>query len=143
MIFEMDTVTQEIVQAFDRLMPQLTQHSPPPDRASLADMAASPDTIVFLARHPDEKGPIVGSATLGIFRTPTGVHGWIEDVVVDESARRLGLGRALTQACLDKARNLGLREVNLTSRPARAAANALYQEMGFIRRETNVYRFPL
>ncbi len=142
-IFELKDVDASIAAAFERLMPQLTQYQPPPSAGRLQAMAASETTFIFLARHPDSDGPIVGTATLGLFETPTGVHAWIEDVVVDASARRLGIGRALTRACVDKARALGLNEVHLTSRPARAAANQLYQEMGFIRRHTNVYRLPL
>ena len=75
--------------------------------------------------------------------SPTGAHGWIEDVVVDQAARGQGVGRMLTQALLDKARALGMKQVYLTSRPGRVAANQLYQSMGFVRRETNVYRFIL
>ncbi len=142
-IVEMTQVSEEIQAAFTRLIPQLTQYSPPPTRDILAQMAVLDGVFVFLAREDDAGGCILGSATLGTFMTPTGVHGWIEDVVVDRDARRRGIGRALTQACLDKARELGLREVNLTSRPARQAANQLYQEMGFEKRDTNVYRYPL
>ena len=139
----MNQVSDEIVAAFERLMPQLTHHSPPPTREELAKMTNTKAVYVFLARLPDEHGEIVGSATLATFRSPTGLHGWIEDVIVDHSARRQGIGKALTEACLIKARTLGLREVNLTSRSARCAANQLYQAMGFIKRETNLYRYPL
>jgi ribosomal protein S18 acetylase RimI-like enzyme len=139
----MTDATAEVVVAFTRLMPQLTENNPPPTLAELQDMAASPATHVFLARLPDRQGAIIGSATLGTFRTPTGLHWWIEDVVVDQSARRQGVGKALTEACLGQARSLGVREVNLTSRPSRQAANQLYQAMGFIQRETNVYRYPI
>lgn len=142
-IFEMTNVTDEIISAFERLIPQLTQHSPPPSSEALARMAVSDEVFVFLVREGDGQGRFLGSATLGTFITPTGVHGWIEDVVVDWEARRRGVGKALTEACLEKARQLGLREVNLTSRPSRVAANQLYQGMGFIKRETNVYRYPL
>lgn len=142
-IFELKKIDANVVAAFELLIPQLTQYQPPPSAERLRAMAASETTFLFLARHPDPDGPIVGTATLGLFETPTGVHAWIEDVVVAQSARRLGIGQALTQACVDKARALGMKEVHLTSRPARAAANQLYQEMGFIRRETNVYRLPL
>jgi len=142
-IFEMNAVTDEIDLAFQRLIPQLTESTPPPSRQLLEVMAASSDIFVFIARQPGDGGVIVGSATLGTFVTPTGVHGWIEDVVVDQSARRQGLGRLLTAACLEKARELGLREVNLTSRPSRKAANQLYQSMGFVQRETNVYRYSV
>jgi len=142
-IFEMTDVTEEIMQAFQRLIPQLTRQSPPPTRELLESIAASPDTFIFLARYPDEDSAIVGSATLVSFQTPTGQHGWIEDVVVDYKARRQGIGKALTEKCLGKARELGLREVNLTSRPTREAANRLYQDLDFIQWETNVYRYPL
>lgn len=137
----MDHVTDEVVAAFERLIPQLTRHSPPPSRTDMLEMAQSGSIFVFLARGQD--GKIVGTATLATFRTPTGLHGWIEDVVVDREARRLGIGKALTEACLDHARVIGLREVNLSSRSVRCAANQLYQAMGFIQRETNLYRYPL
>ncbi|MFW5714159.1 MAG: GNAT family N-acetyltransferase [Brevefilum sp.] len=142
-ILEMTHVTNEIRAAFEHLIPQLTQHSSPPSKDMLTQMADSDQVFVFLAREGDYKGRILGSATLATFITPTGRHGWIEDVVVDREARRQGIGRALTEACLKKAREIGLQEVNLTSRPSREAANALYQEMGFAQRETNVYRYPI
>jgi ribosomal protein S18 acetylase RimI-like enzyme len=106
-------------------------------------MVESRNTIIFLARDPDPVGQIVGTATLATSQTPTGIRGWIEDVVVDRGFRKKGIGKALTEACLGKARAMGLREVNLTSNPSRIAANKLYQSMGFIQRETNVYRYPL
>jgi ribosomal protein S18 acetylase RimI-like enzyme len=86
---------------------------------------------------------IVGLLTLVVFRIPTGVRAWIEDVVVDESARGHGVGEALNRAALHDARRRGAKTVDLTSRPSRAAANRLYQRLGFIARETNVYRYEL
>jgi len=77
------------------------------------------------------------------FLIPTGRRALIEDVVVDESVRGLGIGVALTTAALDHARSVGVTTVDLTSRPARVAANALYKKVGFTQRETNVYRFNL
>jgi len=138
----LEQVNDEVVQAFQRLMPQLTSYSAPPTQEELVEMAQSGQVFVFLARDSDQDGLIIGTATLGTFRTPTGLHGWIEDVVVDQDFRRQGIGKALTEACLDQARVMGLRDVNLTSRSARCAANQLYQAMGFIRRETNIYRYP-
>jgi L-amino acid N-acyltransferase YncA len=139
----MNQVSDEIVAAFERLMPQLTRYSQPPTHDALTEMVNSGSVFVFLARTPDQHGEIVGSATLATFRSPTGLHGWIEDVIVDHNARRQGIGKALTEACIEKAQALGLRAVNLTSRSARCAANQLYQAMGFIQRETNLYRYPL
>jgi ribosomal protein S18 acetylase RimI-like enzyme len=139
----MTHVTPESVEAFGGLIPQLSSHAQPPDADALAVMATSPDTLVFLARSEKPGNPIVGSATLAITQSPTGRHAWIEDVVVEESARGQGWGRALTEACLQGARDLGLSDVNLTSRPARVAANAMYRAIGFKQRETNVYRYDL
>jgi len=139
----MNQVTQEIIDAFDRLIPQLSAHAQPPSAAALAALASSPESLVYLARSPEAGQTIVGSATLAITQSPTGRHGWIEDVVVDEDARGQGWGKALTEACLNGARELGLAEVNLTSRPARVAANTMYRAIGFKQRETNVYRFDL
>lgn len=141
MIEEMTDVSDEIYQAFERMIPQLSEFADPPTRDDLAAMAASAATFVFLARDPDKEGEIVGTATLAIAHSPTGRHGWIEDVVVDRDARQQGWGKALTKACLEKAREIGLHQVNLTSRPSRVAANKLYQSMGFVQRETNVYRY--
>ena len=67
----------------------------------------------------------------------------IGHMVVDELARGHGVGEALNRAALDDARRRGAKTVDLTSRPSRAAANRLYQRLGFVARETNVYRYEL
>ncbi|HUF33905.1 MAG TPA: GNAT family N-acetyltransferase [Acidimicrobiales bacterium] len=139
---EASEVTSAVVEAFERLVPQLSRTSPPPDRAALDEMLAAPGTMVLLALDSDS-GDIVGSLTLVVFRIPTGMRAWIEDVVVDEAARGRGVGEALNEAALDRARRLGARTVELTSRPSREAANALYRKLGFVQRETNVYRYEL
>ncbi len=139
----MEDVTNDIVAAFNNLIPQLTHFGLPPTVSALTDMAESDSTYIFLACTQDHQGQIVGTATLGTFQSPTGTHGWIEDVVVDQDYRHKGIGKALTEACIQKAQEIGLRDVNLTSNPSRKAANMLYQSMGFIQRETNIYRYPL
>ncbi len=131
--------TPELVEALARLLPQLSS-SPPPTAAELADLIAAPGTVQFVARVDDR---IVGALTLATFRIPTGLKAWIEDVVVDGSARGHGVGEALNRAALDEAQRRGLRSVSLTSRPSREAANRLYQRIGFTARETNVYRYDV
>ena len=142
-IEEMNDVTIEIFKAFQRLIPQLTQNTQPPTFDELVSMGKSPNSHIFLAYESDLEKRVIGSATLAVFQTPTGRHGWIEDVIVDQDARRMGIGQKLTQACIDHAKQIGLKEVNLTSRPSRQAANSLYQSMGFEKRETNVYRYVI
>jgi ribosomal protein S18 acetylase RimI-like enzyme len=79
--------------------------------------------------------------TLIVFRISTGVRAWIEDVVVDETARGRGVGEALSQEAVRRALALGARTVELTSRPSREAANRLYRRLGFVRRDSNLYRY--
>ncbi|HYF46786.1 MAG TPA: GNAT family N-acetyltransferase [Acidimicrobiales bacterium] len=133
-------VDDELVEAFERLTPQLSSSNPPPSREALEEIVASPATVLFVAR---DEGGVLGSLTLALFRIPTGLRAWIEDVVVDESARGKGVGAALNEAALDHARSVGARTVDLTSRPSREAANRLYQRLGFVQRDTNVYRYEL
>jgi ribosomal protein S18 acetylase RimI-like enzyme len=144
-IAEATEVTDELVAAFERLVPQLSRSNPPPTRDELAAIVGSPASILLIAVEHEDTGDdvILGSLTLAWFRIPTGVRAWIEDVVVDEAARGKGVGEKLNRHALDVARSLGARTVDLTSRPSREAANRLYQRIGFEPRETNVYRYSL
>lgn len=139
---EVIEVDDELIAAFERLTPQLSSSSPAPGADELAAIVASPATVLFVARDIDS-GDIVGSLTLVVFRIPTGLRAWIEDVVVDEAIRGKGVGAALSHAALERARLVGAKTVDLTSRPSRESANRLYQRVGFVQRETNVYRFSL
>jgi len=139
MIEEVVEITGEVIEAVGQLLPQLAPNTPLPGQSEMEEIIASPHNALFIARDPDQNDEIVGIAALAMYRTPTGLHAWIEDVVVDESAHGRGFGAALVQACIQTAARAGAHGVNLTSRPARQAANRLYQRMGFIRRETNVY----
>ncbi len=138
---EATEVTAELVDAFERLIPQLSRSNPPPSAAELDEIVRSPATVLLVAES--DSGVIVGSLTLALFRIPTGLRAWIEDVVVDESARGAGVGEALNREALDRARAAGATTVDLTSRPSREAANRLYRRLGFEQRDTNVYRYDL
>jgi ribosomal protein S18 acetylase RimI-like enzyme len=134
-------VTDDVVDAFARLIPQLSKSNPPPTKAQLEAIVASDACHLLLAR--DDDGTILGSLTLVVFPIPTAIRAWIEDVVVDDAARGKGVGAVLNTFALDLSRSLGAATVDLTSRPAREAANRLYQRLGFQPRDTNVYRFTL
>jgi ribosomal protein S18 acetylase RimI-like enzyme len=140
-VSEIGEITPELVEAFNRLIPQLSSSSPPPSPAELAEIAAAPASVLLVARTPG--GTIVGSLTLALFRVPTGLRAWIEDVVVDESSRGAGAGESLVVEAVQRAFSAGARSVDLTSRPSREAANRLYQRLGFEARITNVYRRTL
>lgn len=140
MIVTVHAVDDELVEAFNRLVPQLSSSSPPPSHDHLTAMVDSEDTVLFVARIG---GRILGSLTLALYRIPTGTKAWIEDVVVDAEARGRGVGELLNRAALDEARARGAKNVSLTSRPSREAANSLYRRLGFEPYETNVYRYTL
>ena len=129
----------ELEDAFRRLVPQLTPNSPPPTQTHLASLVADPSSTLMIAREPDVGGRIVGSASLAIYRVPTGVRAIIEDVVVDGSFRGRGIGRALLTRLLEEGRAAGAAGVTLTSNPERADATRLYLRLGFSRRNTNAY----
>jgi len=100
------------------------------------------DRLVLVVAQQDDV--LVATATLSVVPTASlGPIGHVDDVVVDEALRGSGVGRLLMEAVHAEARGLGLRHLDLTSRPAREAANALYQSLGYERRDTNVYRLRL
>ena len=134
-------VTDELVEAFTRLIPQLSASSAPTSRSDLAAIVDSEASILFIAR--DVAGRVVGSLTLVVFRIPTGVRAWIEDVVVDDATRGMGVGEALVATAVARASSVGAKTVDLTSRPDRESANRLYVRTGFELRTTNVYRYSL
>lgn len=139
-IIQATEVDDALIEAFARLIPQLSSSSPPPTRNELEAIVGSPDSALFLAVDADQ---VLGSLTLAFYRIPTGLKAWIEDVVVDADARGRGVGEALNLAAIDEARRRGAKNVSLTSRASREAANRLYQRLGFVPYETNVYRFRL
>ncbi len=134
-------VGDDIVEAFARLIPQLSRSSPAPTQAELQAIADHEACHLLIARDRDRS--VLGSLTLVVFPIPTAVRAWIEDVVVDDAARGMGVGQALNVRALEISAQLGAKTVDLTSRPSREAANRLYQRIGFEARETNVYRFAL
>ena len=130
--------SEELLSACHRLIPQLSSSAKPMTNSELAEIVNSESTLMFVARVDNQ---IVGLLTLAIFRIPTAMRAWIEDVVVDSSARGHGVGEALNRAATAEAMRRGAKTVDLTSRPSREAANKLYKRLGFVERDTNVYRF--
>jgi ribosomal protein S18 acetylase RimI-like enzyme len=127
--------------ALRHLVPQLSRSNPAPSLEEVRAMLTHDAVTQFLARRED--GSIVGVSTLATFPIPTAIRAWVEDVIVDEASNNQGIGRQLLDAMVDRARQLGAKTVDLTSRPSREAANHLYGTAGFEVRDTNVYRYAL
>jgi ribosomal protein S18 acetylase RimI-like enzyme len=134
------TATPELLDGLNSLLPQLSSAASRLTMHDVQKMVDSETVTLFVAR---DDGVAVGTLTLVVFSIPTGLRAWIEDVVVDVVARGGGIGEALIEAAVKEARGRGVRSIDLTSRPSRDAANALYQKLGFERRDTNVYRFSI
>lgn len=132
--------TPEVITAIQRLVPELSRHAAVPTAAEITEIVSSPATLLLLARD-EATGEIVGSMTLALFRIPTGLRAWIEDVVTAEAGRRRGVATTLIEEAIRRAETAGARTVDLTSRASREDANRLYQRIGFQPRDTNVYRF--
>ena len=142
-IEEVRVVDDELIAAFELLIPQLSSSNPSPPAHELQQIVDAPDSVLLIARDERDNDRIVGSLTLAMFRIPTGFRAWIEDVVVDDAVRGRGIGDKLNRVALEHARDAGASTVDLTSRPSREAANRLYKRIGFEQRETNVYRYKL
>jgi ribosomal protein S18 acetylase RimI-like enzyme len=87
----------------------------------------------FLLAAVDAGAPPAGVAQLrfryGIWRS--GGDCLLEDLYVDAAARGAGLGHALVEATLDRARARGCRRVELDVNEANEAAQRLYDSFGF------------
>jgi ribosomal protein S18 acetylase RimI-like enzyme len=139
---EVTEVTPVVLEALRALVPDLSASAPPLTEAALSEIVDSPATVLFVARDAADD-TILGSLTLVVFSAPTGPRAWIEDVVVAPRTRGRGVGAALVLQAIERAHAAGSRTVDLTSRPSRQAANRLYVRLGFVQRETNVYRKAL
>ena len=140
-IIQLTEITTEILVAFKTLTEQLSPDKKPPSKKDLEEIVKSENSILFIAKNENEE--IAGTLTLLINRIPTGQKVWIEDVVVDNKFRGKGIGQKLIQFAIDYAIKRGIKEINLTSNPTRIAGNILYKKLGFIERETNVYRLNI
>ncbi|GAA3841985.1 GNAT family N-acetyltransferase [Streptomyces chiangmaiensis] len=132
--------SRELADAFGRLLPQLSATAKPLDHEAVERMAMRDANTVLVTRTTHG---IVGTLTLVLLPLPSGLRARVEDVVVDAVARSQCVAGALTQEALRNAPAAGARTVDLTSRPDRAAANRLYERLGFERRQSTVYRFTI
>ena len=137
-ITKVENPTDENVVEIAFLTRQLSSSAVVPNKQIINEILKSPGNHWFVCWRD---GKIVGMLTLILFRIPSGLRGLIEDVVVDESMRRLGYGELLVLKALEFAKQFDVKTIDLTSRPARESANKLYEKVGFTRRETNVWRF--
>ena len=139
-IVEVRGMTAELLAAVNGLLPQLSVTARSMEAAELAAVLEAETSRLFMAVEAEK---YYGMLTLICFAAPTGRRARIEDLVVDGQARGKGVGRQLLAHAIRAAGAWGARAVDLTSNPARLAANRLYRQMGFETQSTNVYRLTL
>jgi ribosomal protein S18 acetylase RimI-like enzyme len=127
--------------AVSMLLPQLSPDAELLTRQDFKSILASGNIHFFIAEL--EKKQIVGMLTIASYKTPSGIKVWIEDVVVDESQRGKGIGKDFMLFAIGYSKSLGAKDIRLTSRPSRIAANELYLKLGFKKYETNFYKYLL
>ena len=140
-IREINRFSGRVYNAVLKLLPQLNSGSELPTTKHFKEILKSEGTHFFIAELDNED--IVGMLTIATYDIPSGSKVWIEDVVVDESQRGKGFGKELTLYAIGYARSIGAKSIELTSRQSRIEANQLYRKLGFVKRETNVYKYLL
>ncbi|KAG0175257.1 hypothetical protein DFQ28_002117 [Apophysomyces sp. BC1034] len=135
-IEQLATADATSITQLTRLVQQLSSAA---DEEYSRDAIESPYNQVLIART--DEGTVVGTATVATIRCLSGRRVHIEDVVVDTAYRNQGIATILLKEAVEQAKQTGARTIDMTSRPDRKAANALYKKLGFVQRDTNVYRY--
>jgi ribosomal protein S18 acetylase RimI-like enzyme len=137
-IKEITIFSDDVFNAVLRLLPQLDPGSDLPTKEHFKNILKSQHIHFFVL---EQDNVIIGMLSLVTYDIPTGKKVWIEDVVVDKSHRGKGLGKKMILFAIDFSKTEGAKSIELTSRPSRVEANHLYQKLGFVLRETNMYMF--
>jgi ribosomal protein S18 acetylase RimI-like enzyme len=122
----------------EQLLGVLKQLSSSVTETSIRNAVSSSQSQVLVA-IVEEK--IVASTTMAFLCCVTGIRVHIEDVIVDSEYRGKGIAQLLILEAIERAKKLPAKTIDLTSRPEREVANKLYVKLGFVQRDTNVYRF--
>lgn len=134
--------TPELQAALARLLPQLNPTVPPPDLERLRRLLADPAVTLLVAKDKDK---VLGTTTVIVYTTPFWIKARLEEVVVDDASRGVGVGETLVKAALEVGRRRGAQIAELQSarRPERESAHRLYTRLGFQIRDSDVFRITL
>lgn len=136
-IEQLTTFTQQNAEAIRNLTQKLGKNYQLLSDEELKALLSSKNTKIIVAKDADK---IIGMITVSLIRIPYRKKAFLDDVVVDEAYRGHGLGTKLFEKALAIAREEKAAFAEFTSAPHRAAANNLYQKLGFEKKDTNVYR---
>ena len=135
-IREITDLNYSTLESIQKLLDQLSAEKIFLKTEALKKQLSSGNSHLFIA---EKNSAILGMLTLTIYQIPSGLQARIDDLVVDEKARGQGVGTELMNQAIRESRKLDVRHISLTSHPRRAAANRLYQQLGFKQYQTNVF----
>ncbi|MBQ2917697.1 MAG: GNAT family N-acetyltransferase [Bacteroidales bacterium] len=134
-------IDEKMMEQVGLLLRKLDPSAPETTPERWERLLADDSFILFVA---EEDGKVTGMLTLTCCATLSRDKYWIEDVIVDESQRGKGIGRALVKAAVSHVREKGFKDtIYLTSNPSRVSARALYRSEGFEGYDTGVFRMKL
>lgn len=142
-IEEATEASPELVDAFDTFRDRLGRADMhyTPTAEHLEEIIRAPATRLFVARDGD--GQILGALTLAVYRLPSGLRAWVEDVVVRPGETGRGLGGLLVEKGLVCAREAGAERVELLVDPNQVSARNMFQRMGFRPYDKSPYSMSL
>jgi len=106
----------------------------PRSRAFLAERMERGESVIFIAEI-DGRGAGFAQLYPGFTSVGLGTRWTLNDLFVDPDLRGRGVGRALTERCMDHARETGAAGLELLTETDNASAQALYESLGWKRRD--------
>ena len=129
----------KIAEAIRNLVKQLGNNYQSLTDDAVKEIIATQSSYLFIAKHTPT-GEIAGMVMAAIYRIPYTQKAYLDDLVIDEKFRKMGIATKLMQKAIEVAKEHRAAYIDFTSRPDRVAGNNLYEKLGFQKREANVYR---
>ena len=121
----------------ERIFKLYKQLNPNKKQLDLSEILNANNHVVIVGCFVDNE--IVGIASMAYYKVISGNKGWIEDVVVDQNYRGMGIGRKLVKKLLNLAEEQKLTEVLLFTESHRNEAIKLYESLNFDKKESSIY----
>lgn len=128
------------LKAINQLIPQLDSKLKLLTIKEMRKIPKQKQIKILVATPKNNPDQIIGILFFVFFQTLAGKRARIEDLVVDQKYRGLGIGKKLVNRALTLAKKLKIKQIELTSRPERIVANNLYRKLNFLKKQTNVYQ---
>jgi GNAT superfamily N-acetyltransferase len=138
-IKQLTEASDQAVIDLNGLLPQLSNDVRPLTMDILKQVVAPPDRLIVAV----DDGRIVGTVLLLVNNQLVRVKAWLEDLVVSGDYRGQGLGGRLIEAAIAAAREAGAASIDITSKAERSALYKVYEQHGFKRRDSALFRLPL